>query len=172
MFDLDIDLLNSDLIQGRVKLVESKEIVIGIQDTGAKAAIAAPKEKGFKRLANDSSGRMVRKVAGRDPDYTIAEQLLDLEEWGLFTDALSDPENQDLIGIFDKLEEIFISGEYGDDAQNLITNFARALIRNRILDCRLGDNSQETAEEKGFNLPLMDTGTLFTAIRAWLEESR
>lgn len=171
MFDLDMDLLNSDLIQGRVKLVESQEIVIGIQDTGAKAAIAKPKEEGFKKLANDSSGRMVRKVAKRDPSYTIAEKLLDLESWGLFSDALSDPANQDLIGIFDSLEEIFVSGEYGDEAQNLVTNFARALIRNRILDGRLGNNSQETAEEKGFDMPLMDTGTLFTAIRAWLEDS-
>jgi hypothetical protein len=171
MFAFDIDLLNSDLIQGRVRLVESKDIVIGIQDTGAKAAIAAPKEDGYRKLPNDSSGRQVRKIKGRDPEYTIAEQLLDLEDWGLFSDALSDPANQDLIGIFDRLEEIFTSGEYGDDAQNLVTNFARALIRNRIIDGRLGSNSQETAEEKGFNMPLMDTGTLFTAIRAWLEDN-
>lgn len=168
MFEFDIDINSTDLLTGRVKLIESKAIRIGIKNKSEKAAI--PSEQGTRQLPNYSEGMRVRRVKKRDPDYTLDELLLDLEYWGLFTGAVDDPQNQDLIQIFEVLNEIFVSGDYNQRYQAMLENAARALIRNRIIEGRLGNNSASTIDDKGFNKPLIDTGTLFKAIKAWLEE--
>lgn len=47
-----------------------------------------------------------------------------------------------------------------------IENLIQAIVRNPILKQEYGDNSSVTANNKGFNRHLFDTGQMFRAIRA------
>lgn len=171
MFGLSMNFDLTDIISARIKTVESREITIGIKNENAPSAVAKSKYDGYRTLKNDSSGTRVRKVEKMDTSYTLQKQLLDLEDYELFSGALDDVQNQDLLIIFEALENIFLNNKWDVDDENILLNASRALIRNRIIERRLGVNSEETVEEKGFDKPMMDTGTLFTAIEAWYSKT-
>lgn len=169
MFDFEVVIDDKSLLTARIETVESREIIVGVRNKSQKAAIAEPVSAGFGVLPNDSSRTKVRKVKELDNNYTLGELLLDLEGYGLFTDAVRDPHNEDLITMFEALKNIFLKNDWDSDDENILTNASRALIRNRIIENRLGRNSKVTADNKGFNRPMMDTGTLFTNIESWYE---
>lgn len=168
--DLNIEIDISDAIRARVEAVEGMSIFVGVKDKQEKAAIPRDLSEGTRKLPNYSKGLEVRKVKSRDKGYTIAEQMADLEQvWGLFSGALDDKNNADLVEIMEILGEVFEQGEATEELKRRLENGAQALIRNRILDRRLGSNSQQTVDEKGRDMPLLDTGTLFGAIKGWIE---
>lgn len=173
MIEVDIDLSDAEFLTARVKVVESIAYKVGI-DGIKPSAIAADRSKG-KRNVRSYSGFYKgasfslsgRKIKAKDLTYTVNEQLADLERYGLFTDAVADKNNRDLISIFDVLERIFISSEYPGADKRRMKNACRALIRNRIVEHRLGHNSPLTIDTKGFDMPMLDTGNLFESITAW-----
>lgn len=157
----------SRFFEGRIRTVESREITIGIKDIGATASVPQSKKKGLKKLKNDSSGTRVRKVK-RKSAIKLVDLLANLvDEYELFAGAVEDEKNQDLITIMQTLESVFVKNDWDVDDENILLNACRALIRNRILDARLGNNAALTVAIKGFDMPMMDTGTLFGAIESW-----
>lgn len=156
----------SRFFECRIRTVESREITIGIKDIGATGAVPQSKKKGFKKLRNDSSGTRVRKVKKRS-DVKLVDILVFLRKFELFENAIDDENNQDLITIMQTLESVFIKNDWDEDDKNILLNACRALIRNRILEHRLGSNAALTVARKGFDLPMVDTGTLFGAIESW-----
>lgn len=169
--ELSVEIDLTEAMRARVKLVESTGILVGILDKSQKAAIPKSLSEGTRNLPNYSKGLKVRRIAGRSKDYTVAEQLADLEQaYSLLTGALNDKENRDLEDIIEIMGDLFNSGELKEEYKARLRNAAQALIRNRIIENRLGNNSRETTEEKGRNMPLMDTGNLFTQIKAELEK--
>lgn len=163
MIELELDV--TEMIKARVSLINSIEITVGVLDKSLAHYEAEPKVKGYR----DIGGEKVRKKSSKKSPDTTAQILAELESFGLFSGVLSDPENKDLLDMVEILQSIYAKGEIGSKEERRLINACQAMIRNRIIDKRLGDNADTTVKEKGFDRPLMDTGQLFEAIKARLE---
>ena len=128
------------------------------------AAVAKSKLKGHARLADTNLKR--RKIKRRSQTITLKKLAAILDgEYGFITKAADNPNTAYMREFCAELHEYF-NGEIG--AQR-IKNLALAIVRNPIIEGHYGSNAESTIQRKGFNKPLIDTGTLFNAIEATIE---
>ncbi|MBD0785780.1 hypothetical protein HUO09_05465 [Vibrio sp. Y2-5] len=175
MFTLDIDLDFTDL-EKEVQAFNSHHIRIGILDkniTARKADREKPLKSFRKKQASsvktDNKGKTTLKLS------KLAE-FMDAR-YGVFSKAESHFMNQDVIRVTNALIKTFGVSSPTLQMINRIESGARALIRNPIMRKDFGSNSVATIDGwttpsghhfrgKGFDWPMIDTGTFFNSIKA------
>ena len=111
----------------------------------------APAE-GLKSIGKGLQGRKVGKRTGGDS----VELAIELENKYGFLTKPADEKSREMQGL---MEQIISYKLYGNkEAKNKVVNSAKALVLKPILNDKYGRNSKETAENKGFNKFLIDTG--------------
>lgn len=113
------------------------------------------------------AGGPVRKTSRVSSGLTIGEVLKNnMERTG--HNFLLEPfrkKNSDLLK-FTTYFLKYIVGRPGSTNIRRIENLLQAIVRNPIFKLEYGDNSSATADNKGFDRHLFDTGQMFKAIRA------
>lgn len=142
-----------------------KSISVGVFST-KKAAIGKDKSAGFKQLGD--SGIKARRIARRSKTMTLKQLAISLDKHYQFISKAADNPNNKYMKEFTHGLGAYFDGEVGE---RRLTALAQAIVRNPILDRKFRGNSQRTIDKKGFNLPLVDTGTLFMAIESCLEKN-
>lgn len=112
------------------------------------------------------AGGPVRRTSRQAGEKTVGEVLVDNMQ-RLNINILQRPfqeRNSDILKFTDYFLK-FIFKKSGSSIKRL-ENLLQAIVRNPILKQEYGPNSAETADAKGFNRHLIDTGQMFRAIRA------
>lgn len=112
------------------------------------------------------AGGPVRRTSRQKGDKTVGEVLVDNMK-RLNINLLLRPfqeRNSDILKFTDYFLRL-VTGRKGSSIKR-IENLLQAIVRNPILKGEYGPNSAETADAKGFNRHLFDTGQMFKAIRA------
>lgn len=122
-----------------------------------------PKLKSF-------AGGPARKL-GQGSSKNIGEILIDNMK-RLNINLLAHPfkdENSDILAFTDYfIRSIFTKSK----SMRRLENLLQAIVRNPILRQEYGPNKKLTADSKGFNRHLIDTGQMFKAIRAKVVRKR
>lgn len=110
------------------------------------------------------AGGPVRKATRQDSGKTVGEVLIDNMKrlninllWRPFQD-----ENSDIL----KFTRAFLQMAVAKGSVKRVENLLQAIVRNPILKQEYGGNSSATADAKGFDRHLIDTGQTFKSIRA------
>ena len=110
------------------------------------------------------AGGPIRKMQRQSSGTPVSEVLLDnmkrLNKNILLAPFLES--SSDII----KFSNAFLSMVFGKPAQKRVENLLQAIVRNPILRGDYGPQSAVTADMKGFERPLIDTGQMFKAIKA------
>lgn len=117
------------------------------------------KKAGFKSVA----GEPARKIKGKSK-VMISEVAEKLDEKYNWTGKAINNENRDLDNVIDWVLEVVFTGS--ERSKRQLLNACRALVRNPILRKEFESNAASTIKQKGFNRPLIDTGTFFSKIFA------
>lgn len=157
--------LPPDFFDDQLREFEAQRVKVGVlQDRPV--AIPQNKSKGHSRLKGTQYLR--RKIKRQNKDdlenamaLTKLAEILD-KQYGFISETPLLPNNADLMKVMDELKVIF----NGEPNPRRIENAAIAMIRNPIIRMDYGGNSSLTVEEKGFDRPMVDTGTLFSNISA------
>lgn len=158
MFKVEVK-LKGDFMKDEVDKFEAQRVTVGILDKSKNAAIAKPKSAGLKTVG----GAPASYIKKRDKSFPLW-QLADFLDYnyGFISNAAKNPENTDLLRVMDELKKIFD----GNVNPKRIENGAIALVRNQILRRDFGSNADSTVKQKGFDMPLMRTGAMFSSIKA------
>lgn len=134
------------------------EIDVGILRDMAPAQ-PAPKSAGFKNLAGGPALKIKGNALGSLSD--VAQELDVRHNWLLA--PWHNPGNKEVLRVVEEFSKVLTNKN-----QNFrrLENAAQAVVRNPILRGEYGDNTQETAEAKGFNRLLIRTGRFFGSIKA------
>lgn len=102
-------------------------------------------------------------IKRRDKSFPMW-QLADFLDYhyGFISKAAINPNNADLVLVMNELKKIFD----GKVNSKRIENAAIALVRNQILRRDFGSNAESTKNQKGFDMPLVRTGAMFSSIKA------
>lgn len=114
----------------------------------------------------DYAGQKVRKTSRIPSGKSTGEILVDTMK-RLNQNILLEPfqkRNSDIIKFTEYFLKFVVSGMGG--AQKRVENLLQAIVRNPILNKEYGDNDPKTADAKGFDHLLLDTGQMFKEIRA------
>ncbi|GMO59779.1 MAG: hypothetical protein Ta2D_05470 [Rickettsiales bacterium] len=79
--------------------------------------------------------------------------------------------NKDVIEIINLLMKQITQNKKDKTTEKQIENGYLALLINSIRDMKFGKNAYNTEKQKGFNMPLVDTGTLINNLTAWRLEN-
>lgn len=112
------------------------------------------------------AGGPVRKTGTTISDKSTAEILIDNMR-RMNINLLLRPfqeKNSDILKFTDYFLRL-VTGRQGT-SEKRIENLLQAIVRNPILKQEYGPNRASTADAKGFNRKLIDTGQMFKAIRA------
>ena len=113
----------------------------------------------------DYAGGPVRKATRQESGKTVGEVLVDNME-RLNINLLSRP-FQDQSSEIMKFTRAFLQMATGGKISlKRVENLLQAVVRNPILKQEYGSNSSFTADNKGFDRHLFDTGQMFKAIKA------
>lgn len=112
------------------------------------------------------AGGPVRKTSRKDSGVTTGDVLVQNME-RLNTNLLLEPfqkKNSDIM----KFTRYFLQYVVGRPGASIkrIENLLQAIVRNPILNQEYGPNNSTTADNKGFDRHLFDTGQMFKSIRA------
>lgn len=162
---VEISIDDGNFLAANIKAIEETTIRVGILDRHKKTR-KRKKDAGTKALA----GRQANKV-GKQGDLTLGELAVFLDlQYGVFSDAAKNFNNRDLNLVTQQLIQAFAQAEITEQNRRRIENAAIALVRNPITRKDFGDNRESTKKAKGFNWPVVDTGTFFNNIKARLEK--
>lgn len=158
MFQIKVKLSES-FLDKEVKEFEAQRVTVGILDKSKYAAIAKPKSSGLKSM----KGYPASYIKKRDKTLPLW-QLADFLDYhyGFISKAAMNPNNADLVLVMNELKRIFD----GNVNPKRIENAAIALVRNQILRRDFGSNAESTQSQKGFDMPLVRTGAMFSSIKA------
>ncbi|MHA2782593.1 hypothetical protein [Vibrio harveyi] len=171
--DIDIDLTN---LEEKAKDFNSHHIRIGVLDDN-KTARRPDRNKPLKSFQGKSASRVMVGAKGRtNLKMTKLAEYLD-ERYRVFSDAEKNFKNQDVVRVTNELVKMLNSDQVSPELIRRIESAARALIRNPIMRKDFGSNSQKTVkggvgynghkvEGKGFDWPMVDTGSFFNSIKA------
>ncbi|MGD1455301.1 hypothetical protein [Vibrio harveyi] len=171
--DIDIDLTN---LEEKVKDFNSHHIRIGVLDDN-KTTRRPDRNKPLKSFQGKSASRVMVGAKGRtNLKMTKLAEYLD-ERYRVFSDAEKNFKNQDVVRVTNELVKMLNSDQVSPELIRRIESAARALIRNPIMRKDFGSNSQKTVkggvgynghkvEGKGFDWPMVDTGSFFNSIKA------
>lgn len=110
------------------------------------------------------AGGPVRKATRENSGLTIGEVLIaNMERMRL--NLLWEPFQKKSSDIM-KFTTAFLKMAVAKGSPKRVENLLQAVVRNPILKQEYGPNSASTADAKGFNRHLIDTGQTFKAIRA------
>lgn len=170
--------INLTALENQITELEKQSVTVGIlSDTGAISDKAASIDfsKGFKPLASadlqqgigslgmQSVNTRYVKAKGRNKNISLRRLAFYLDEQsGVFTDALTNVNNADLLIV---AQELAVIDKDGADI-NRLENASKSLIKNPILRGDLGENSPKWAAKKGFSHYGIATGTFFKNIEA------
>lgn len=115
------------------------------------------------------AGGPVRRTSRKPGEGSIGEVLVDNMK-RLNINILLRPfqeKNSDILKFTNYFLK-YIVGRPGASNVKRIENLAQAIVRNPILQQEYGANNSKTADAKGFDRHLFDTGQMFQAIRAKL----
>jgi mannitol/fructose-specific phosphotransferase system IIA component (Ntr-type) len=112
-------------------------------------------KKGTRRVARGSKGITTRELAG----------ILNAK-YGFLTTPASNENNKDLANVINYL----IQHLNHKGTIQRVYNGVKAMIINPINRGEYGHNEQKTIERKGFDKPLVDTGTLLKRLQVWEEK--
>jgi hypothetical protein len=154
--------LQTDNLDSAISKIQRQRVRVGLLDSSKPASRARSKRAGLKKLKG--SHYPARKIKGKSKSITLRKLavLLDAKH-GFISDARLLDSNEKLTAVMKELVKII-----DDEPLNLkrLQNAAIALIRNPILTKQYGNNSTASKKTKGFNMPIVDTGALFSNITA------
>lgn len=158
MFQIKVK-LNESFLDKEVKEFEAQRVNVGVLDKSKYAAIAKPKSAGLKNM----KGVQANYIKKRDKTFPMW-QLADFLDYhyGFISKAAINPNNADLVLVMNELKKIFD----GKVNPKRTENAAIALVRNQILRKDFGSNAESTEKQKGFDMPLVRTGAMFSSIKA------
>lgn len=171
MIDMNINIEN-DFLDAHIKSVEGINIHVGILDKNKRAKVANRNKEPLKKVGN--TGKSASYVK-KDAEITLGELAIYLDErYGVFTDAITRGDNHQLNIVTQELISAFSTGTVN---RRRIENAAIMFIKNPIQRKEFGSNSKVTigggvgyngyeVDGKGFDWPMVDTGTFFTNINA------
>lgn len=160
MFKINIS-LPDDFLKKEVEAFESQRVRVGIL-SDSYARKPKSKSQGLSTLKGSSFPR--RKIKSANKNLKLSELAAFMDErYGVFSKAMDNPNNATLLKIQKEFLKVLAGGKADE---NQIKNAAIALIRNPILRLDYGSNATATTENKGFNMPMVDTGYFFTNIKA------
>ncbi|MFV0448070.1 MAG: hypothetical protein ACK5MF_06365 [Vibrio sp.] len=175
MIELDIELDFTDL-EEEVKKFNSHHIRIGVLDKN-KTAKKTDRTEPLKSFQGKEASRVKKGNAGKSTlKLTKLAEYMDTR-YGVFTKAESHFLNQDVVRVTNELIKVFGVDHPSPQMIRRIESGARALIRNPIMRKDYGSNSTATikggigynghqVQGKGFDWPMVDTGTFFNSIKA------
>jgi hypothetical protein len=111
------------------------------------------------------AGGPVRRTSRQAGDKSVAQILVENMQ-RLNINILQRPfqeRNSDILKFTAEFLKFVTSGK---SSVKRLENLLQAIVRNPILKQEYGKNKAETADAKGFNRHLFDTGQMFRAIRA------
>lgn len=111
------------------------------------------------------AGGPVRKTTGKSSDKTIGQIVVDNMK-RLRRNFLAEPfqkQGSDLLKFTHSFLRMALEGRKN---QNRVKNLLQAVVRNPINRQEYGRNRPFTADAKGFDRHLIDTGQMFRAIKA------
>ncbi len=111
------------------------------------------------------AGGPIRKATRQDSDKTVGDILVDNMD-RLHTDLLRQPFQNESSEILSFTSEFLKMVAKGKASLKRLENLLQAIVRNPILKQDYGNNNSTTADNKGFDRHLFDTGQMFKAIRA------
>jgi hypothetical protein len=163
MITIDVN-ISKNLLDSEIKAFESQKVRVGVLDAGEKARLPKSKKAGLKKLKGTPFA--ARKIKGQSRQMTLRRLAVMLDKrYGFISGVELLESNYYLKKVMNELTKIFD----GEVSPKRITNAARALIRNPILEKQYGRNAASTRKNKGFDMPLVDTGAMWNAIVAAYE---
>lgn len=147
------------------KRIQMYEFEVGIlDDKPYKEPIVAPLFKEAEGLGSYAGGP-VRKKTRVSSDKTIGQILIDNME-RLNINLLWEPfkkTNSDILKFTDAFLRLATKRKM---SIKRVENLLQAIVRNPILKKEYGNNRSGTADGKGFDRHLIDTGQMFQSIKA------
>lgn len=114
-------------------------------------------------------GGKANKQAGLDKNITLRELLSKLEAvYNLLAGPWKDDGNKDVVEVTQEIQSSLAKSRAHVADRRRFENAAQAVVRNPILRGDYGHNSKVWQEKKGFDRLLINTGKLFSHIRARL----
>ncbi len=174
MIEFDIELDFTDL-EEEVKKFNSHHIRVGVLDKN-KTARKADRTEPLKSFQGKEASRVKKKNGKLNLKLTKLAEYMDAR-YGVFTKAESHFLNQDVVRVTNELIKLFNAGHATPAKIRSVEYAAQALIRNPIIRKDYGSNSTATikggigynghqVQGKGFDWPMVDTGTFFNSIKA------
>lgn len=150
------------------KRINGVEFEVGILDDGPHMEpVDEPLFGSTNPPLKTYAGGPVRRTSRRPSGVTTGDVLVQNME-RLNTNILLEPfqkKNADILK-FTNYFLRYIVGRMGGNSVKRIENLLQAIVRNPILKQEYGPNNSTTADNKGFDRHLFDTGQMFKAIRA------
>lgn len=158
--------LSKRMAKNLTKRIQRHEFEVGVFTN---AQYRLPKAHGLFEEPETRSyaGGPVRKIGKGYGDKTIDEIFIENQK-RLRIDLLREPfksKSKELVTFANR----FLKFTFGRVKERQIINLAQAIVRNPILRKDYGNNSKATAEYKGFDRHLFDTGQMFKNILARLK---
>lgn len=126
-------------------------------------AFEAPQLKTF---AGGPARKQTRKPGPLSSSEVLVENMKRLN-----INILLDPFQRESADIVRFMKEFFKTA-FAKKSPKRVENLLQAVVRNPILRQEYGSNSTSTADHKGFNRLLIDTGQMFKAIKAKVKRVR
>ncbi len=175
MFKLDIDLDFTNL-EKEVQEFNSHHIRIGVLDK-SKTTRQADHSKPLKSFQGKEASRVM--VGNKGHSTLKLSKLAEYMDgrYGVFSKAENNFNNADVVRVTNELIQMFNAGDASPELIRRIESAARALVRNPIMRKDFGSNALATikggvgyngyrTQGKGFDWPMIDTGTFFNSIKA------
>lgn len=156
--------LSGSFLKSLTKTIEGYEFEVGVlQDKPHKFPVESPLF-GPPNL-KEYAGGSIRPTSGIVSELTIGQVLVEnMKRLGinLLLEPFQNPESE--LNRFTTAFLRFAAGKKG--TLRRVENLLQAVVRNPILRQEYGNNKGSTADNKGFDRHLFDTGQMFKAIRA------
>lgn len=106
--------------------------------------------------------------AGKEADTTVRAVLQKMDAaFNILLAPWSNPSNKNVALV---LKEVILDMNKSHGDNKRIENAALAVVRKPILKNEYGHNSPQTIKSKGFDRLLINTGTMFSSIKARLKK--
>lgn len=114
-------------------------------------------------------GGKANRQAGADQNTTLSEILSKFEAvYNLLAGPWKEKGNKEVVQVTQEIQSSLAKSRAQVADRNRFENAAQAVVRNPILRGDYGHNSKAWEETKGFDRLLINTGKLFSRIRARL----
>jgi hypothetical protein len=156
--------LSGSFLKSLTKTIEGYEFEVGVlQDKPHKLPVESPLF-GPPNL-REYAGGQIRPTSGIASELSIGDVLIEnMKRLGinLLLEPFQNPDSE--LNRFTTAFLRFAAGKKG--TLRRVENLLQAVVRNPILRQEYGNNKGSTADNKGFDRHLFDTGQMFKAIKA------